>query len=97
MQKALAEGKAKAGRLPRVIVIGALGRCGRGAVDAFRRAGVPEENILKWDIPETSAKNGPYKEITDSDIFVNCIYLTSKLESGPFVSSIARAILLTRP
>ena len=79
VQKALAEGKAKAGRFPRVIVIGALGRCGRGAVDAFTRAGVPDENILRWDIQETSAKSGPYKEITDSDIFVNCIYLTSKI------------------
>ncbi|KAH6619764.1 hypothetical protein B0J18DRAFT_412023 [Chaetomium sp. MPI-SDFR-AT-0129] len=78
VKKALADGEKKAGRLPRVIVIGALGRCGSGAVDALRKAGLPEENILKWDMAET-AKGGPFKEITDSDIFVNCIYLTSKI------------------
>ncbi|KAL2143522.1 hypothetical protein VTI28DRAFT_10378 [Corynascus sepedonium] len=78
VKKALDEGAKKAGRLPRVIVIGALGRCGSGAVDALRKAGLPEENILKWDMAET-AKGGPFKEITDSDIFVNCIYLTSKI------------------
>ncbi|SPQ18809.1 d9a7a873-fdaf-4f59-923b-260f736a9d60 [Thermothielavioides terrestris] len=78
VKKALDEGAKKAGRLPRVIVIGALGRCGSGAVDALRKAGLPEENILKWDMAET-AKGGPFKEITDSDIFINCIYLTSKI------------------
>ncbi|KAK4239883.1 hypothetical protein C8A03DRAFT_31987 [Achaetomium macrosporum] len=78
VKKALDEGAKKAGRLPRVIVIGALGRCGSGAVDALRKSGLPEENILKWDMAET-AKGGPFKEITDSDIFVNCIYLTSKI------------------
>lgn len=78
VKKSLAEGQAKAGRLPRVIVIGALGRCGRGAVDMCLRAGVPDEQILKWDIEQT-AKGGPFPEIVESDIFVNCIYLTSKV------------------
>ncbi|KAK4195112.1 hypothetical protein QBC40DRAFT_289615 [Triangularia verruculosa] len=78
VKEALAAGTQAAGRAPRVIVIGALGRCGSGAVDALRKAGVPEDNILKWDMAET-AKGGPFKEITDSDIFVNCIYLTSKI------------------
>ncbi|KAK4162170.1 hypothetical protein QBC43DRAFT_242240 [Cladorrhinum sp. PSN259] len=78
VKKAVDSGAQKAGRLPRVIVIGALGRCGSGAVDALRKSGIPEENILKWDMAET-AKGGPFKEITDSDIFVNCIYLTSKI------------------
>lgn len=44
VKKAVEEGKAKAGRLPRVLVIGALGRCGRGAVDLCVKAGV--EDIL---------------------------------------------------
>lgn len=44
VKKAVAEGKAKAGRLPRVLVIGALGRCGRGAVDLCIKAGV--EDVL---------------------------------------------------
>ncbi|KKY38373.1 putative saccharopine dehydrogenase [Diaporthe ampelina] len=78
VKKGLANGEKKAGRLPRVIVIGALGRCGKGAVDMCLRAGVPEENILKWDMAET-AKGGPFKEITESDVFINCIYLASKI------------------
>ncbi|KAH7107008.1 saccharopine dehydrogenase [Auriculariales sp. MPI-PUGE-AT-0066] len=64
----------------RVLVIGALGRCGRGAVELFRKIGVPEDNILKWDLPET-AKGGPFDEILDVDIFVNCIYLSSQIPS----------------
>ncbi|KAI1852056.1 hypothetical protein JX265_008139 [Neoarthrinium moseri] len=82
IKKELAEGQKKAGRLPRVIVIGALGRCGRGAVDMALKAGVPENQILKWDMAETAA-GGPFKEIVESDIFINCIYLTSKIQ--PFV------------
>lgn len=74
VKKALAEGEAKAGRKPRLIVIGALGRCGSGAVDLALRAGIPNENILRWDMNET-AKGGPFPEITQSDVFVNCIYL----------------------
>lgn len=44
VKKAVEQGKAKAGRLPRVLVIGALGRCGRGAVDLCVKAGL--EDIL---------------------------------------------------
>jgi saccharopine dehydrogenase (NAD+, L-lysine-forming) len=78
IKKDLAAGREKAGKLPRVIVIGALGRCGRGAVDMALKAGVPTEQILKWDMAET-AKGGPFKEIVESDIFVNCIYLAEKI------------------
>jgi len=78
VKKAVAEGKAKSGKDPRVLVIGALGRCGSGAVDLCLRAGVPTENVLKWDMAET-AKGGPFPEIVESDIFVNCIYLMSKI------------------
>jgi saccharopine dehydrogenase (NAD+, L-lysine-forming) len=38
------------------------------------------DNILKWDLPET-VKGGPFSEILDVDIFVNCIYLNSKIPS----------------
>jgi saccharopine dehydrogenase (NAD+, L-lysine-forming) len=50
------------GSWPRVIVIGALGRCGSGAVDAALKAGVPDANVLKWDMAET-AFGGPFPEI----------------------------------
>ena len=52
------------GKYPRVIVIGALGRCGSGAVDAAIKAGVPDENVLKWDMAET-ASGGPFPEILE--------------------------------
>ncbi|KAG8906074.1 Saccharopine dehydrogenase [Tulasnella sp. 403] len=67
----------------KALVIGALGRCGRGAVDLFRKIGLDEDDILKWDLPET-AKGGPFQEILDVDIFVNCIYLSSSIP--PFVT-----------
>lgn len=71
-------GAAKTGSPPRVLIIGALGRCGSGAVDLCLKAGIPEENVLKWDMAET-AKGGPFSEIVESDIFINCIYLASKI------------------
>ncbi|KAH9004320.1 saccharopine dehydrogenase [Lactarius hatsudake] len=67
----------------KALVIGALGRCGRGAVDFFRKIGLKEDNIVKWDLDET-AKGGPFQEILDVDIFVNCIYLTTPIP--PFLS-----------
>jgi saccharopine dehydrogenase (NAD+, L-lysine-forming) len=54
----------KLGRPVRALVIGALGRCGRGAVDFLEKAGVKSENIHKWDMRET-AKGGPFQEIID--------------------------------
>ncbi|KAK5081783.1 Saccharopine dehydrogenase [Lithohypha guttulata] len=77
------EGEAITKRKPTVLVIGALGRCGRGAVDLCKQAGIPDENILKWDMAET-AKGGPFDEIVESDIFVNCIYLSEEIP--PFVN-----------
>lgn len=68
VQKDLKAGEAKVGRKPRALVMGALGRCGRGAVDLLVKAGVPDENIIKWDIQETREKTGPYPEILDSDV-----------------------------
>jgi saccharopine dehydrogenase (NAD+, L-lysine-forming) len=53
VKKAVAQGIEKGGKAPRVLIIGALGRCGSGAVDLCLRAGVPTENILKWDLEET--------------------------------------------
>lgn len=41
------------GKAPRILVIGALGRCGRGAIDLCLAAGIPEPNILRWDLAET--------------------------------------------
>ena len=84
LRSRIAEGEAKAGHNPRILVVGALGRCGSGAGDLCRQAGIPEDSILKWDMAET-AKGGPFKEIIESDIFINCIYLTSPI--APFLDA----------
>jgi saccharopine dehydrogenase (NAD+, L-lysine forming) len=34
--------------------------------------------VLRWGLAETAA-GGPFKEIVESDMFVNCIYLSSKI------------------
>jgi saccharopine dehydrogenase (NAD+, L-lysine-forming) len=53
VKKAVEEGKAKAGHYPRILVIGALGRCGRGAVDLCVRAGL-EDIIVSYRRTEVS-------------------------------------------
>ena len=58
------------GKLPRVIVIGALGRSGKGSLDLCRSVGISNENLLEWDLPETK-KGGPFVEIRDSDVSVS--------------------------
>ena len=68
---------------PRVLVIGALGRCGKGAVDFCIAAGLPPSSVLRWDMKET-ASGGPFQEVVESDIFINCIYLTQPIP--PFVT-----------
>ncbi|MFV2053792.1 saccharopine dehydrogenase [Aliiroseovarius sp. YM-037] len=55
---------------PNAIVIGALGRVGTGASDLCNALGVA---VTKWDMAET-ASGGPFPEILDHDIFLNCIF-----------------------
>jgi saccharopine dehydrogenase (NAD+, L-lysine-forming) len=69
----LAAGEKALGRKPTAFVLGALGRCGSGAVDLFLKAGIPEENITRWDINETRERQGPYEEIAQHDIFLNAV------------------------
>ncbi|KAF2010289.1 saccharopine dehydrogenase [Aaosphaeria arxii CBS 175.79] len=77
----VAAGEKVAGHRPTSLVLGALGRCGSGAVDLLEKVGCAE--IKKWDLAETSERSGPYAEIIESDIFVNCIYLSKPIP--PFV------------
>jgi saccharopine dehydrogenase (NAD+, L-lysine forming) len=72
------------GQRPRIIIIGALGRCGKGAVDFCLGIGIPREYILEWDMEETS-RGGPFPEVVASDIFINCVYLGPK-RIAPFVT-----------
>lgn len=55
---------------PSAIVIGALGRVGTGAADLCEAMGV---RVTKWDMAET-ASGGPFPEILDHDLFLNCIF-----------------------
>jgi len=54
---------------PSVIIIGALGRVGTGARDLCAALDV---TTTDWDIPET-ASGGPFPQVLDHDIFLNCI------------------------
>lgn len=67
-------------RRPRMIVIGALGRCGRGAIAVAEELGL---DVTRWDIAETRT-GGPFAEIVDHDIFVNCVYVNRSIP--PFVT-----------
>lgn len=54
---------------PVALVIGALGRVGSGAADCCEALGV---YVTKWDMAET-ASGGPFPEVLDHEIFLNCI------------------------
>lgn len=69
----LAAGEKVLGRKPTAMVLGALGRCGKGGCDLFVKAGIPEENLLKWDLKETSGQYGPYPAIAQHDVFLNAM------------------------
>ena len=54
---------------PDAIVIGALGRVGRGARALCEAMGIP---VTGWDMAET-AHGGPFPEVLTHDLFFNCI------------------------
>ena len=65
---------------PRIIIIGAKGRCGSGAAELCRELGI--ETTL-WDLEET-AQGGPFPEILGHDIFLNCVFVRSA--TPPFLT-----------
>jgi saccharopine dehydrogenase (NAD+, L-lysine-forming) len=65
---------------PRVMVIGAAGRCGGGAMELFRELNA---DITLWDIEETR-NGGPFEQILDHDIFVNCVFVSTRIP--PFLT-----------
>jgi saccharopine dehydrogenase (NAD+, L-lysine-forming) len=71
---------AKIDKKPRVMVIGAMGRSGRGAADMFEEMGL---EVVKWDMAETQ-KGGPFEQINDMDILVNCVFVQQALP--PFLT-----------
>ena len=83
----LAAGLSNGGVRPRVIVIGALGRVGTGASDLAEALELP---LTRWDMAET-AHGGPFPEILEHDIFVNCIL------AGPGVPVFVPRAAVTAP
>ena len=63
----------KSGKRPRVIIIGAKGRSGRGATELCQSLDI--ETTL-WDMEET-AQGGPFVTILDHDILINCVLVQS--------------------
>ena len=76
--------------LPRIIVIGAKGKSGTGAVQLAKRIGI---EVTEWDIAETVG-GGPFDEILEHDIFVNCVLLQKSGQSSPIPPFITRDLLL---
>lgn len=68
------------GSIPKVMVVGAKGRCGNGALTLLQKIGVP---ATSWDYEETKS-GGPFKEIANHDIFINTALITKKIP--PFVT-----------
>eukprot|EP01090_Pellita_catalonica_P017423 TRINITY_DN5257_c0_g1_i1.p1 TRINITY_DN5257_c0_g1~~TRINITY_DN5257_c0_g1_i1.p1 ORF type:complete len:206 (-),score=37.15 TRINITY_DN5257_c0_g1_i1:9-626(-) len=87
VSKRVQEAVKVAKRTPKVIVLGALGRVGSGCQDLLakveKQSGLTFEKLL-WDMAETK-RGGPFEEIVDCDVFVNCIYLMGK--TPPFVTN----------
>lgn len=66
---------------PRALVIGALGRSGRGACEALVAAGA---SVTRWDIDETRALDR--ETILDHDLLVNCVVSHGPAE--PFLRTV---------
>eukprot|EP00808_Paulinella_micropora_P006489 g74220.t1 len=82
LQALLAKAKAKAGHVPSVLVLGALGRCGAGACHIAEAVGLTK--ITRWDLAETS-KGPPFPELLEHDLLVNAIYLKGPIKGGAFL------------
>jgi saccharopine dehydrogenase (NAD+, L-lysine-forming) len=65
---------------PRAMVIGSAGRCGAGAAELFRELDV---DVTLWDLEETR-DGGPFEEILEHDLFVNCVFLSRPIP--PFLT-----------
>ena len=65
---------------PKVLVIGALGRCGKGAIHLFNSVGI---EVQEWDLAETG-RGGPFEEILNVDILLNCVFVQQTIP--PFLT-----------
>ena len=65
---------------PSIMVIGAAGRVGSGAIALASEFGLP---VTGWDLAET-ARGGPFMETLAHDILINCVQVTQPVP--PFVT-----------
>lgn len=65
---------------PRMLIIGAQGRCGRGAQELANCLNLTPSC---WDIEQTKA-GGPFEAILDYDIFINCVLVADHIP--PFLN-----------
>lgn len=63
---------------PKVLIIGAGGRCGHGATDIYERHGA---EVTKWDYEDT--QNIDREVVNNHDILINCAFIKSKTD--PFI------------
>ncbi len=80
LESELCDKLAKIMKKPKVMVIGAKGRSGSGAVDLARALNL---DIVEWDLTETQ-DCGPFPEINQQDILVNCVFINEDLP--PFIT-----------
>jgi len=80
LSKATTIAKGTSKNKPKLLVIGAKGRSGKGAVDLAKALSL---EVLEWDLAETK-KGGPFEEIIQADIFINCVLINQDLP--PFIT-----------
>jgi saccharopine dehydrogenase (NAD+, L-lysine-forming) len=80
VQQALQDMPDGQGRPCRILVIGAQGRSGRGAVDLCRSLGL---ETTAWDIKETAA-GGPFNAVLEHDVLINCVFVDQPV--APFTT-----------
>eukprot|EP01119_Soliformovum_irregulare_P009584 TRINITY_DN2302_c0_g1_i1.p1 TRINITY_DN2302_c0_g1~~TRINITY_DN2302_c0_g1_i1.p1 ORF type:complete len:377 (+),score=86.23 TRINITY_DN2302_c0_g1_i1:143-1273(+) len=71
-------------KTPKIMIMGGKGRCGGGAIALAKLVGIPSSHITSWGEEDTMS-GGPFAEILDCDIFVNCIYLSQPI--APFLTA----------
>lgn len=79
----LQDGVKAIGRPPTIMIVGASGKCGLGAVDLCQRLGLDSQNILQCGRAQTS-KPTFAKQVLQADILINCIYLAQGTK--PFIT-----------
>jgi saccharopine dehydrogenase (NAD+, L-lysine-forming) len=80
LDQQLAGGARSAGRQPEALVIGALGRSGRGACDALAVAGV---EVTEWDVEQTRELDRP--ALLQHELLINTVLVTGPVP--PFVTA----------